>query len=344
MDKPTTIAVDLANSVFEIAVSKQPGRVCQRRRVSRRQMASFFSTYPASTVLMEACGSAHYWGRLLKGQGHQVRLLPPHHVRRYRLGNKTDRADADALLEAGRNEQIIAVPVKTVGQQTLMALHNLRSGWISTRTARLNTLRGLLRELGIVIPKGARHVLPRVAEALSSEDVAPALHTVVLACCEEIRQLEKNIRQVEDQLSVAAKQMEAAQSLLSVPGIGLLTATAMLGFVGSASRFRSGRRYASFLGLVPKEFSSGTLRRLGAISKRGDGYLRTLLIHGARAVLIAAKRAKNPDRLRCWALQVEKRRGHNRTAVALANKLARIAWAVWSRHTHYESAYSSPCG
>jgi transposase len=344
MDKPTTIAVDLANSVFEIAVSKQPGRVCQRRRLSRRQMASFFSAHPASTVLMEACGSAHYWGRLLKGQGHQVRLLPPHHVRRYRLGNKTDRADADALLEAGRNQQIIAVPVKTVGQQTLIALHNLRSGWISTRTARLNTLRGLLRELGIVIPKGPRHVLPSVAEALSSEDVVPTLHTVVLACCEEIRQLERNIRQVEGQLSVAAKQIgAAAQSLLSVPGIGLLTATAMLGFVGSACRFRSGRRYASFLGLVPKEFSSGNIRRLGAISKRGDGYLRTLLIHGARAVLVAAKRSKKPDRLRCWALQVEKRRGHNRTAVALANKLARIAWAVWSSNTQYQPAYLSPC-
>jgi transposase len=343
VDKPTTIAVDLANSVFEIAVSKEPGRVCQRRRVTRRQMASFFSAHPASTVLMEACGSAHYWGRLLESQGHQVRLLPPHHVRRYRLGNKTDRADADALLEAGRNEQIISVPVKTVGQQMLIALHNLRSGWTSTRTARLNTLRGLLRELGIVIPKGPRHVLPSVAEALSSEDIATALHTVVLACCEEIRQLEKNIRQVEVQLSVAAKEMGAAQSLLSVPGIGLLTATAMLGLVGSASRFRSGRRYASFLGLVPKEFSSGNIRRLGAISKRGDGYLRTLLIHGARAVLVAAKRSKNPDRLRRWALQVEKRRGHNRTAVALANKLARIAWAVWSKDTQYEPAFLSPC-
>jgi transposase len=142
-------------------------------------------------------------GRILKSQGHQVRLLPPHHVRRYRLGNKTDRADADALLEAGRNEQIVAVPVKTVGQQTLIALHNLRSGWISTRTAS-----GLLRELGIVIPKGPRHVLPSVAEALSCERVAPTLHTVILACCEEIRQLEKNIRQVEVQLFVAAKEME----------------------------------------------------------------------------------------------------------------------------------------
>lgn len=343
MDKPTTIAVDLANSVFEIAVSKQPGSVCQRRRVTRRQMASFFSAHPASTVLMEACGSAHYWGRLLESQGHHVRLLPPHHVRRYRLSSKTDRADADALLEAGRNERILAVPVKSVGQQTLIALHNLRLGWICTRTARLNSLRGLLRELGIVIPKGPRHVLPRVAEALSSEEIAPALHTVVLACCEEIRQLEKNIRQVEAQLSVAAKEMEIAQSLLSVPGIGLLTATAMLGFVGSASRFRSGRRYASFLGLVPTEFSSGHIRRLGAISKRGDGYLRTLLIHGARAVLLAAKRSKNPDRLRRWALQLEKHRGHNRTAVALANKLARIAWAVWSRGTRYEPGYLSPC-
>lgn len=343
MDKPTTIAVDLANSVFEIAVSKEAGRVCQRRRVTRSQMASFFVAHPAATVLMEACGSAHHWGRLLESQGHKVRLLPPHHVRRYRLGNKTDRADADALLEAGRNEQILPVPVKTVGQQTLTALHALRSGWMSTRTARLNSLRGLLRELGIVIARGPRPVLPSVAQALTSANVPAEIHPVVLACCDEIRRLEENIRQVEAQLAAMAKESGAAQNLLSVPGIGLLTATAMLGVVGSPCRFRSGRRYASFLGLVPREFSSGNNRRLGAISKHGDGYLRTLLIHGARALLIAAKRSKNPDRLRCWALQLEKRRGHNRTAVALANKLARIAWAVWSKDTQYTPRSLNPC-
>lgn len=343
MEKSTTIAVDLAKSVFEVAVSKTPGHVSQRRRLSQKQMVSFFANQPASLVLMEACGSAHYWGRLIQSQGHEVRLLPPHHVRRYRLGNKTDRADVNAMLEAGRNDRIIPVPIKTVGQQTLMALHCLRSRWIASRTAGLNALRGLLRELGITIPVGPRHVVPRVVEVLRGEVVPQELHRALLACCEEIRRLEENIREVERKLTAMSEEIAAAKNLLSVPGIGLLTSTAMLGFVGSASRFRSGRRYASFLGLVPREFSSGNTRRLGAISKRGDGYLRMLLIHGARAVLVAAKRSKNPDRLRSWALELEKRRGHNRTATALANKLARIAWAVWSKDTFYQPQSLAPC-
>jgi transposase len=341
--KSRTIGVDLAKSVFEVAISREPGRVSQRRRVSRSQMARLLADEPSSTVLMEACGSAHYWGRVFEGQGHEVRLLPAHHVSRYRLGNKTDRADVDALLEAGRNERIFPVPVKSVAQQTLTALHRLRCEWVATRTARLNGLRGLLREIGIVIPRGARRVLPAVGDALGRGQVPQELHIPMMACCEEIRGLEEKIRQVEEQLAAIAKESGAVKSLLSVPGIGLLTATAMIGLVGSAGRFRSGRRYASFLGLVPREFSSGNTRRLGGISKRGDGYLRTLLIHGARAVLIAAKRAKNPDRLRLWALQLEKRRGHNRAATALANKLARIAWAVWSKATLYQPARLAPC-
>jgi transposase len=338
-----TIAVDLAKSVFEVAVSQHPGTVGQRRRLTRSQMGPFFANHPSSTVLMEACGSAHHWGRVLQSQGHDVRLLPPHHVRRYRLGSKTDRADADALLEASRNQQIIPVPVKTVGQQTLTALHRLRSSWMGTRTARLNGLRGILGELGIIIPRGPRHVLPKVADALQSGGVPEELHRHLVTYCEEIGRLDDNIKRIERQLAAIAKDTAGASSLLSVPGIGLLTATAMLGFVGSPCRFRSGRRYASFLGLVPKEFSSGSKRRLGAISKSGDSYLRMLLIHGARALLLAARRSKNPDRLRRWALELERRRGHNRAATALANKLARIAWAVWSKNTQYVSQSLSPC-
>jgi transposase len=334
--------VDLAKSVFEIAISKEPGRVAQRRRLTRSQMISFFSNHPCATVLMEACGSAHHWARQIEGFGHQVVLLPPHHVRRYRLGNKTDRADADALLEAGRNKQILPVPVKTVGQHVLTALHASRSAWMTTRTARLNILRGILRELGLTIPAGPRRVLPAVADALAGENVPKELHPVLLAFCDEIRKLEENIRLADRRLAVLSKEIPAAKSLQSIPGIGLLTSTALLGFVGSASRFRSSRRFSSFLGLVPKEFSSGNNRHLGAITKRGDSYLRTLLIHGGRAVLLAAKRSKTKDRLQSWALQVEKRRGHNRTATALANKLARIAWAVWSKQTVYEPRSLSP--
>jgi transposase len=301
-------------------------------------MASFFATHPPSTVLMEACGTAHFWGRLLRGFGHRVLLLPAQHVCRYRLRDKTDATDTLALLEAHRNEKIVPVPVKEVSQQAISALHRIRSGWMTTRTARLNTLRGLLRELGVSIPLGAKLVLPRLSEALSDPEgsIPESLHPVLLSVAAEIRTLEQNIKQLDRQLETVARSMPAASSLQSIPGIGLLSSTALIASVGDPTRFRSGRRLASSLGLVPREHSSGSSRHLGAITKRGDSYLRTLLTHGARAVLWAAKHDKNPDALQLWALAVQKRRGHNRAAIALANKLARIAWAVWSRNTAYQ--------
>jgi transposase len=307
VEHPTTIAVDLAKSVFEVAVSKDPGRGCQRRRLTRGQMAAFFANRPAATVLMEACGTAHFWGRLLRGFGHRVLLLPAQHVCRYRLRDKTDAAEALALLEAHRNEKIVAVPVKDLPQQAIAALHRIRSGWIATRTARLNTIRGLLRELGINIPLGAKLVLPRLAQALSDPEgsIPESLHPILLAAAAEIRTLEQNIQQVERQLETLSRSLPAASSLRSVPGIGLLTSTALIASVGDPSRFRSGRRLASCLGLVPREHSSGCSRHLGSITKRGDPYLRTLLTHGARSVLWAAKHDKNPDALRRWALSVQ---------------------------------------
>ena len=340
MNDPTTIAVDLAKSVFEIAVSRQPGRVAERRRLSRVQMTRFFAQHPPSTVLLEACGSSHYWARQIEGMGHRVLLLPPQHVRRYVLRDKTDRADATALLEAHRNEQIASVPVKSLHQQTLATLHRLRSGWLTTRTARLNAIRAVLRELGVIIPQGSRHVLPEMTVALS-EPAAPVpdhLHAALLSAGDEIRQLEERIRAVERQLESMAGSLPAVRNLRTIPGIGLLTSTALVAFVGDPSRFRSGRRFASYLGLVPRERSSGLQRYLGAITKRGDAYLRTLLIHGARSALYAARRSQQPDRLRRWAIAVQQRRGHNRAAVALANKLARIAWALWTRNTVFHPA------
>ena len=333
MDKDTTVAVDLAKSVFEIAVSPRPGRVSERHRLSRGALLPFFAQRPASTVLLEACGSAHFWAREIGELGHRVVLLPPQHVRRYRPRNKTDRADAKALLEAFRNEEIHPVPVKSPAQQQLVALHRLRSAWLGTRTARINTLRGLLREQGIVIPVGARHVVPRAAELAGDADacLSDSLRFALFELAREIRELEQRLDGLEDRLEALARENALATRLRSVPGIGLLTATALAGFVGDLRRFPSARHFASYLGLTPRERSSGTIRRLGAISKRGDVYLRMLLIHGARAVLAAAPQMKQPDRLRTWALDLASRIGHNKATVALANKLARYAWAVATR-------------
>lgn len=337
--KPTTIAVDLAKNVFEIAVSHHPGRVTKRHRLSRTRLLPFFAQQPQATVLLEACASAHHWSRQLHELGHNVVLLPPRHVRPYRCGNKTDRADAKALLEAFRNDEIRPVPVKSVEQQTLAALHRLRSGWLATRTARLNAVRGILRELGLTIPAGARHVVPRLRTLLEdiNSPLPEALRPALAEAGNDIRELEVRIHDLERQLQALARQIPAVAYLRTIPGIGLLTATALVAFVGDVRRFPSARHFASYLGLTPREHSSGNIRRLGRISKRGDSYLRMLLIHGARSVLWAAKTHKQPDRLRRWALHLEVTRGHNKAAVALANKLARFAWVVLKQKRNFQT-------
>lgn len=335
----TTIAVDLAKNVFQVGVSHRPGQVAESHRLSRSQFLRFLAERQPALVLMEACGTAHFWGRKAQEFGHQVLLLPPGHVRPYVRRNKTDQTDTKGLLEAYRNEDIHPVPLKSVAQQTLAGLHRLRSAWLADRTARINLVRGLLRELGFALPLGARHVVVRawaVLDAPDSELPAPLCLTLA-AALREIRDFEARIAEVEKQLRALAAQMPVVKRLRSIPGIGLLTATALVAFIGDVQRFASCRRFASFLGITPREHSSGLKRRLGRISKRGDVYLRMLLIHGARSVLWAARRAQQPDRLRAWALHVQATRGHNKAAVALANKMARIVWAVWRRESSYQS-------
>lgn len=333
----TTIAVDVAKEVLEVAVSVHPGQVREQRRLSRTAFMKFCTDQPPATFLLEACGSSHYWGRRLQALGHRVLLLPPHATRPYVFRNKTDRADTRGLLEAHRNEDIHPVPVKSVPQQALTALHRLRSTWLAARTARINTVRGLLREFGLVIPVGAHHVLPRAWSVLEDADsgLPDALRPALAEACTEIRQLEDRLRLVENQLEALAHQTPAVARLRSIPGVGLITATALVAFVGDVQRFPSGRHFASYLGLTPRERSSGLVRRLGSISKRGDVYLRMLLTHGARAVLWKAAARPDPGRLRSWALQVQRLRGHNKAAIALANKLARIVWAVWKHDTDF---------
>lgn len=332
-------SVDLGKSVFEIAVSLQPGRVSERKTLSRSKFLSFFANRPATTIVMEACGSAHYWARQLQLLGHEVVLLPPSLVRPYVRRNKTNRTDAKGILEAYRNEEIHPVPIKSVHQQTLTSLHRARAGWMRARTARINTVRGLLRELGVFLPAGAKKVVPAVYEYIgdADSDCPEPLRTVLERMCREIRDLEASIRDTEAQLERLAKDIPIVAQLRSIPGIGLLTATALVAFVGDIRRFKRARRFASYLGLTPKESSTGKTRRLGRISKQGNTYIRHLLIHGARSLMRAAATKKDPDRLRTWALAKAASRGPHKGATAVANKLARIAWAVWTGNTSYRS-------
>jgi transposase len=341
--KSTTIAVDLAKSVFELAVSHHPGRVASRHRLSRSRFLEWFARQSQATVLLEACGSAHHWARQLQSLGHSVQLLPPRYVRPYVRRSKTDQADATALLEAHRNAEIRPVPVKSVSQQAIAALHRLRSAWMRTRTARINTLRGLLRELGVIIPHGSSEVLPRVGALLDDPDgpIPAMLRPAVAEALEELRCLQARILLVERQLRCVARQTPTVERLMEIQGVGLLTATALVAAVGDIHRFGSCRHFASFLGLTPKEHSSGLKRRLGAISKGGDTYLRTLVVHGGRSVLRAAHLQRHKTPLHLWALDVEARRGHNKAAVALANKLARIIYAVWRTHPERPTTIAS---
>jgi transposase len=329
-----TIAVDLAKTVFQIAVSHRPGHVKLSRRLTRRQFERFLSQEAPSRVLLEACGSAHYWARRSQAWGHTVTLLPPHHVRRYRAGNKTDRTDAKALLEAQRNDEIHPVPIKSEDQQALAALHRLRSGYTSTRTARINAVRGLLREFGLTIPVGARNVVPFVHQ-LESDAIPAPLRVGLLETVQEISDLEMRLIELERQLEGLARQNPVVEHLRTIPGIGLITATALVAFVGDIRRFRSARHFASYLGLVPREHASGLTRRLGSITKRGDTYLRMLLIHGARVVQRWARKKDDPAPHQRWVLEVEARRGHNIATVALANKLARFVWVIWKEHRDF---------
>ena len=340
MRKHTLVGVDVAKTVLEVAISQSPGRVSQRKRLTRTQFLAFCAKQRDATFLLEACSSAHHWGRELNAMGHQALLLPPHAVRPYVLRNKTDSTDAKALLEAYRNEEILPVPIKSVEQHAIAALHRLRSAWIGERTARINTMRGILRELGLIIPVGARQVVPKVLEFIHEDNskIPGIVRPTLEESCDEIHELERKARSVEHELALYARTNDLVRRIGSVPGIGLLSATALVAFVGSVQRFKTGRHFASYLGLTPREWSSGSRRTLGGISKRGDVYLRMLLIHGARAVLVSAKKMHRPDPLRSWALRVEARRGHNKATVALANKIARIVWAVWRHQCDYATA------
>ena len=340
MREPIRIGVDVAKSIFQLAIRDHRGKV-RTMRLRRAELLERLAQQPRAIVFMEACGSSHFWGRRIEQLGHQVALLPPHHVRPYVRGNKTDRTDARGILDAGTHADLLPVPIKEESQQQLTSIHRLRSGWKTDRTRRLNSIRGLLREFGVFIPLGAERVVPAAWATLEDADsgIPDGLRSLLAEACEEVRQIESRIALAERQLEALAKQIPEVALLRTIPGIGLLTATALVAWIGDVRRFPTGRHLSSFVGLTPREFSSGLKRYLGRISKRGDGYLRSLLTQGARSFLIHAHQYKE-DRFAEWALQLSHGRHHNKVAIAVANKMARIVWAVWTRGEPYQKLAS----
>lgn len=330
-----TIAVDLAKNVFEIAAAGRAGTIRERKRVSRPQFEQFWGTRSPCRVVMEACSTSHYWARYLIARGFDVTLVPPHYVKPYRRRGKTDRADCEAILEADRCAGIHPVAIKSEDQQALVALHRVRSQWIASRTARINGMRSLLREFGVAVPLGSKRFMNDLHRLLAEkQDRLPErVRRTVVSLWDEVRDLEQRIDDVGNELTTVAQQEPVIQALMQIPGFGILTATAVFATVGDIHAFRNGRQLACWFGLTPREFSSGSRRRLGRISKQGDPYVRMLLIHGARSALNAARRAAQAEKpvtqLQAWVLQRAAEMHSNKAVVALANKTARIAWAVW---------------
>ena len=331
----TTIGLDLAKQVFHVVGADAHGKQVLKQRLKRAQVLRYFAKLPACVVGIEACGGGHYWARELCSLGHDARLINPRFVVAYRRGEKNDYNDAAALCEAVVQPQMRFVPVKTTAQQDLQALHRLRDGLIRQRTVWINRTRGLLAERGLVVARGVtafRRALPALLE--DGENALSVLFRELLAeQYAQVVQLDERIAVYDRRLAAIATTDAACRRLQGIPGIGPVGATALVAAVGDARAFRNGRQLAAWVGLVPRQHSTGGRPRLLGISKRGDKHLRTLLIHGARSVVRHA--AGKTDRLSRWIRRLQATRGTNVATVALANKLARMAWAVLSRGESY---------
>jgi len=329
----TTVGIDLAKNVFQVHGVDDHGQVVLRKALKRSQVMTFFAQLPVCLIGMEACGSAHYWARRLQALGHTVRLMAPQFVKPYVKTNKNDAADAEAICEAVQRPSMRFVAVKTAEQQAVLSLHRARQGFVKARTATANQIRGLLSEFGITLPPGIAH-LNMVCERMAEEALPASFRRLIDDLLCHYRQLDTRIIELEREIHAWHRSSDTSQRLAAIPGVGLLTATAVVASVGDARQFKNARQMAAFLGLVPRQHSSGGKPTLLSISKRGDVYLRTLMIHGARSVLHHAAARPNADQL--WHVQVMQRRNRNIAAVALANKNARTMWALLVRAPAYD--------
>ena len=333
----TTIGIDLAKTVFSIHGTNQHGKVVVRKRLNRPKLLAFFAQLPPCLIGMEACSGAHYWARELSRLGHDARIIAPRFVAPYRKSSKNDDNDAEAICEAVSRPNMRFVPIKTEDQQAVLCLHRIRRGLTKERTAQINQIRGLLAEFGLIIPQGRYHARHRIPEILEdAENGLPMLARRLLNNINQrILQLDEEILAYDREIQAMARRDEQAKRLMAIPGIGPQTATAILASAPDPKQFKSGRHFAAWLGLVPRQYSTGGKPRLGRITKRGDKYLRTLLIHGTRAVI--AKLADKHDQLSEWAKGLVERRGYKRAAVALAAKNARIIWALLMNQTEFKT-------
>jgi transposase len=328
------LGIDLAKSVFQVCAVNQVGKVVSNRQIKRDRLMDELRKYPGVTIAMEACYSAHHWARTFENMGHRVLLIPPQHVKPFVRVHKSDVGDALAICEAAKRPDLHFVPVKSVEQQDLQVLQRVRERYIRQRTALANQIRGLAAEYGVVFQqslKTLRRELPLALED-ATNGLSPVAREAIAAMADEMRELDGKIE--------ASK--EAWQRLQSIPGYGPVVAAAVLASAGSGQQFHNGREFAAWVGLVPRQNGSGGNVRLLGITKNGDRQLRALLIHGARAVVRWCHTRQDP--LSRWVGDLKGRRGHNRAVVALANKCARIAWAILAGKEDFtmEKAFAAP--
>ena len=338
----TIVGIDLAKSVFRLHGCDEEGRAVLRKQLTRGQLLAFIAQLPVCTVAMEACASAHYWAREIEQLGHRVRLINPRFVKPYVKANKNDASDAEAICEAAGRRSMRFVPVKTAAQLEVQALHRVRQQLVKSRTALINQVRGLLAEHGIVISQGRaqlQRALPRILED-ADHRLSGIMREILSEIGERLKFIEARLHQYELHIERLFRQDPRCRRLAEVAGVGPLIATALVAAVGNAAEFKNGRELAAYLGLVPRHRATGGRTQMLGISKRGDRYLRSLLIHGARAALWTI--ARRGDQRSAWAARLKLRRGSNVAAVALAHKNARVLWALLSRGEGYRGAPCSP--
>ena len=338
----TTIGIDIAKSVFQVHGIDARGKPTLSKQLKRKELRKFFANLPPCLIGMEACASAHFWARQLSMFGHTVKLMAPQFVKPYVKSNKNDARDAEAICEAVGRPSMRFVAVKTVEQQSVLALHRSRQGFVQARTAQGNQLRGLLGEFGIVFPQGICHIQSKLPMILEDAENGLPMRTRELFArlLDHFKELDRHVREIEREIQAIHREDEASLRLQAIPGIGPLTASALVASIADAKAFKNGRQLAAWLGLVPRQDSSGGKPRLLGISKRGDSYLRTLLVHGARSVLRCY--ARKTASAESWLGRLSGRRHPNIAAVALANKNARIAWALLAHHRQYHQHYQAP--
>jgi transposase len=336
----TTIGLDLAKNVFQVHGVNERGKGVLRKQLKRDQVSPFFANLPPCLIGIEACASAHHWARKLQALGHTVRLMAPQFVKPYVKSNKNDAADAEAICEAVSRPSMRFVPIKNVEQQSVLSLHRVRQGFVKARTAQANQIRGLLGEYGLVVPQGIAYIAQRVPPLIedAENELPGTFRLLIKRLLDHLKALQEQVDEIEVQIKAWHRASEASQRLEKVPGIGPLTASALVASIGDAKNFDNGRQFAAWLGVVPRQHSSGGKPTLLGMSKRGDAYLRTMLIHGARSVIYRATQKADPE---SWLVKLTTRRNKNVAAVAMANKTARTVWALLAHGREFKAGYAA---